>query len=90
MAKSFTSALRYPVYVNGKNYSGSPSILRHSLLLKMVDDHLASELSPFGAAAWYLPLGRESSLGLRYLAEQGIIPEREDIERIATPIWRER
>jgi hypothetical protein len=71
----FTSALRYPVFVENKNYSGSPSILNHPLLRKMVDDHLAKELSLFSATAWYIPLGKEAAQALCYLSEKGIIPE---------------
>lgn len=33
----FTSALRYPVYVAGKNYSGTPNPLQHHLLRQMMD-----------------------------------------------------
>ncbi len=70
----FTSALRYPVFVDNKNYSGSPSILKHPLLRKMVDDHLAKELKLIGGKAWYIPLGRESAQALGYLSAKGVIP----------------
>ncbi len=81
----FTSALRYPVFVENKNYSGSPSILKHPLLKKMVDDYLAKELSLLGTTAWYIPLGKESAQALRYLSEKGIIPEKRVLDGLPHP-----
>lgn len=81
----FTSALRYPVFVDNKNYSGSPSILKHPLLRKMVDDHLAKELKLIGGKAWYIPLGRESAQALGYLSAKGVIPEARILDGLPHP-----
>jgi hypothetical protein len=81
----FTSALRYPVFVEDKNYSGTPSILTHSLLKQMVDDYLAPELSQLDVTAWYIPLGKESAQALGYLADKGIIPEERILDGLPHP-----
>lgn len=81
----FTSALRYPVFVDNKNYSGSPSILKHPMLKRMVDDHLAKELKLIGGKAWYIPLGRESAQALGYLSAKGVIPETRILDGLPHP-----
>lgn len=81
----FTSALRYPVFVDNKNYSGSPSILKHPMLKRMVDDHLAKELKLIDGEAWYIPLGRESAQALGYLSAKGVIPEARILDGLPHP-----
>ena len=39
----FTSALRYPVFVDGKNYNGTPDMLATRIFRQMVETHLAEE-----------------------------------------------
>ena len=39
----FTSALRYPVFIQGANYSGTPGILQTPMLLRWVDTALGEE-----------------------------------------------
>lgn len=68
----FTSALRYPVFVNGKNYNGSPHILRTPLLRKVVETYLAEEVAALPRALW-LPLGPKPAIALRHLADLGIL-----------------
>jgi hypothetical protein len=51
----------------------------------MVDEYLASELSPLGATAWYVPLGKESARALGYLADKGIIPETRILDGLPHP-----
>lgn len=56
-----TSAIRYPVFSNGKNYSGhAPKIDSHPLLRQYVEELLASELDQTEAAL-VIPLGRAAS-----------------------------
>lgn len=81
----FTSTLRFPVFVDGQNYSGTPSVLSHPVLKKMVDDYLAPELSEFRGAAWYVPLGKEAALALRYLSDKGVIPEERVLNGLPHP-----
>jgi hypothetical protein len=68
----FTSALRYPVFVNGQNYNGTPGILRTPLLRRMVETHLVEEARMLPDALW-LPLGPRPEAALRHLAEQGLL-----------------
>lgn len=68
----FTSALRYPVFVNGKNYSGTPNMLRTPLLRDMVETFLAEEVRALPDALW-LPLGPKPAAALRHLAGRGLL-----------------
>jgi len=63
----FTSALRYPVYVAGKNYSGNPAPLKHPLLKNLVDTCLAKEAAAIKNAVW-IPLGPHAEAALLHLA----------------------
>lgn len=68
----YTSALRYPVYVDGQNYSGNPPIARHPLLASQVCTYLAEEARLLPNAVW-IPLGPAPTLALGMLANQGVI-----------------
>jgi hypothetical protein len=72
-----TSALRYPVFVNGQNYNGTPDMLRTPLLRRMVETHLAEEARMLPDALW-LPLGPRPEAALMHLAGQGLL-DREKI-----------
>ena len=52
----FTSALRYPVFVDGENYSGSPSIVSTPILRNQLMNWFASEMSMLKNAI-FVPLG---------------------------------
>jgi hypothetical protein len=52
----FTSALRYPVFVDGKNYSGSPAIVSTPILRSQLMNWFASEMSIL-KNAFFVPLG---------------------------------
>jgi len=89
----FTSALRYPVFVNGKNYNGTPDMLKTPVLRQMIDTHLAEEAAMLPQALW-LPLGPKAEMALRHLASRGLLgksrilaglphPSRANGERIA-------
>lgn len=66
----FTSALRYPVFVEEQNYSGAPDPLGHPLLRKMIDTHLAEEAAALPTALW-VPLGKHAEAALMHLAKSG-------------------
>ena len=78
----FTSALRYPVLVNGKNYNGTPDMLKTPLLRRMVETHLAEEARMLPDALW-LPLGPRPEAALRHLARQGAARQEENSARTA-------
>lgn len=68
----FRSALRYPVLVDGKNYSGNPSMLKTPSLRKMVDNHLAEEAKLLPNAIW-LPLGPKAEEAVLHLVGQELL-----------------
>jgi hypothetical protein len=71
-----TSAIRYPVFVNGRNYTGhSPAPLEHPELRRYVDRVLPEELQRM-PQAMVVPLGKsvgaiiEHLIGARHLDRQ--------------------
>ena len=48
----FTSALRYPVFLDGANYNGNPDLLRTPFLRQMVETFLAAEARALPGALW--------------------------------------
>lgn len=52
----FTSALRYPVFIDGENYSGAPSMLSTPLLKTHLMQWFAAEMAAFPNAI-FIPLG---------------------------------
>ena len=68
----FTSALRYPVFLDGENYNGQVPMLRSPLLRTMIDTLLVQEVSHLRTAIWQ-PLGDKPAGALAYLVERGII-----------------
>lgn len=66
-----TSAVRYPVFVKGRNYTGhSPKLLKTDTLRWYVNNVLARELQRV-THALVVPLGRAVSAMLDHLAETG-------------------
>ena len=61
-----TSALRYPVLKNRRNYSGSPKVERSALLSTMAETNLPAELDMLTDAV-VVPLGRAVEATLRHL-----------------------
>lgn len=71
-----TSAIRYPVFVGGKNYTGHrPRLLKHETLRTFLDTHLAVELEQANGAV-IVPLGKAVSEVLSYMVERGRVDER--------------
>jgi hypothetical protein len=69
----FTSALRYPVFVAGKNYSGSPSMSGTAILRDLVIRRLGEEATTLTGAIW-VPLGPKAEEGLNLLATANLLP----------------
>jgi hypothetical protein len=67
-----TSALIYPVFIRGKNYSGSPEPLTFPLLRAFVDQVLATELAMVPDAV-IIPLGRTVATLLRAEVDRGAV-----------------
>ncbi|WP_018923555.1 uracil-DNA glycosylase family protein [Salsuginibacillus kocurii] len=67
------SALRYPVFINQKNYTGSnPPMLKHPLLSEMIYELLVPELHEVKHAV-IIPAGKAVSNMLSDLVEEGKI-----------------
>lgn len=64
----FTSALRYPVFVNGSNYSGAPDMLRTSFLRAQLNRWFVEEMKLLPNAL-YVPLGPKVGEALLAAAE---------------------
>ncbi len=70
------SVLRYPVFINKKNYTGSnPSMLKHPLLLQMIRELFIPEVSEVQNAV-IIPAGKAVSDVLRHLVDEGEIPNK--------------
>jgi hypothetical protein len=70
----FTSALRYPVFVGGKNYSGNPSMSRTTILRDLVITRLGEEAAMLTDAIW-VPLGPKAEEGLNLLTTANLVPK---------------
>lgn len=72
----FTSALRYPVFVDGSNYSGAPDPLVNPWLRTMAETWLAEELRRMPEAL-VVPLGPKVAAIVRHVAQMvGLKPDR--------------
>ncbi|WP_312518442.1 hypothetical protein [Massilia sp.] len=64
--------LRHSVFVDGKNYSGTPAMPRQAFLREEVLRYFAHEAAALPDAL-YIPMGASVSEGLDWLAAQGVI-----------------
>lgn len=72
----FTSALRYPVFINGKNYSGSPLMTTTPILRDLLFQCLAEEARALPNAVW-VPLGPKAAEGVSVLVQERLLsPDR--------------
>lgn len=72
----FTSAIRYPVFLHGKDYGGSPPIMKTPWLLKLAEKWLVEEIRMLPDAV-FIPLGPKVGDVLFHLSRIGLIaPER--------------
>jgi hypothetical protein len=80
----FTSALRYPVFLDGTNYNGTPDMLRTPLLRGMVETYLGAEARALPDALW-LPLGPKPAAALRHLVSLGALSADRVLEGMPHP-----
>ena len=72
----FTSALRYPVFVDGLNYNGQPLMTESPLLRDVIETYLAEEVLALPEAIW-VPLGPKPNAALQHLvARKQLDPNR--------------
>jgi hypothetical protein len=68
-----SSVLRYPVFIDGENYSGSsPKIFSQQIFMNMIDELLVPELNQVKDAV-IIPTGKVVSDVLKYLVDKGKI-----------------
>ncbi|VVP46958.1 hypothetical protein PS850_05200 [Pseudomonas fluorescens] len=80
-----TSALRYPVFVNGKDYSGSPAILSRTSLRQQVEIHLAEEIRVLGPQCLYVPLGPKVAEVFHHLQARGLLKAEQVLDGLPHP-----
>jgi hypothetical protein len=79
-----TSAVRYPTFVAGANYNGSPDLLRTPVLREIVDSCLAAEARALPKALW-LPLGPKPAAALSHLVSGGLLSRHQVLEGLPHP-----
>jgi hypothetical protein len=72
-----TSVLRNPVFVKGKNYSGTPNMVQHPLLRQQLLEGFGQDARALPQAV-FIPLGDKVTKALHFVADQGLL----DRERI--------
>lgn len=80
----FTSVLRNPIFANGKDYSGNPSILRTPMLRRMTEQWLGQEIDTLNAAIW-VPLGKEPTAVLRHFVAMGRLSATQVLDGLPHP-----
>jgi len=80
----FTSALRYPVYVAGKNYSGSPSMIATPLLRELLERCLGEEAEILPKAVW-IPLGPTATEGVSWILQKGLLKQQQVLAGLPHP-----
>ncbi len=80
----FTSALRYPVFVNGENYNGNPHMLKTPILREMIETYLVEEAEALRDAVW-IPLGPKPAIALQHLAVLGLLRSEQILDGMPHP-----
>lgn len=81
-----TSLLRYPTFLRGKDYGGTPDMTspRNKLLRKYLLDHFAKEVEEMKDAL-FLSLGSKVQKVLDVLAQEGMVDERRLVRGLLHP-----
>jgi hypothetical protein len=79
-----TSILRYPVFVDGENYNGSPNMTRHPMLQQQIRSHFAKEVEQLKNAV-FIPLGPKVSEGLMWMAKENLIDSAKVLDGMPHP-----
>lgn len=80
----FTSALRYPVFVDGRDWSGTPDIIRTAKLREWLLAWTGTELAQLKGCI-IVPLGPKVSSAMHFLASQGLINTAQIMEGMPHP-----
>lgn len=66
------SVLRNPVFVDGRNYNGTPNMTRHPLLQQQLLTQFGQDIKALPHAV-FIPLGDKVAEALHFLAENGLL-----------------
>ncbi|MBS3904582.1 MAG: hypothetical protein KGZ39_04590 [Simkania sp.] len=80
----FTSALRYPVMINGENYGGTPAITKTPFLKHQLESWFAKECQMLPEAL-FVPLGPKVSESLWTLNQKGILRSDQILDGLPHP-----
>lgn len=80
----FTSALRYPVFVDGQNWSGQPDMVRTPVLRAWLEQYTGVELATLNDAI-IVPLGPKVCAAMMHLADVGKIKRNKILEGLPHP-----
>jgi len=80
----FTSALRYPVYVAGQNYNGSPPMTTTPVLRELLFGGFGQEVLRLRSAI-FVPLGQKVADALLMLAESGAVDRSRVLDGLQHP-----
>ncbi|TAM88309.1 MAG: hypothetical protein EPN41_06025 [Candidimonas sp.] len=67
------SILHHPIFIDGRNYNGTPSMLRSPFLRGRIETYFAAEAAALSSAV-FVPLGPRVGEGVLWLAREGVIP----------------
>lgn len=81
---NFTSALRYPVMINGENYGGTPAIIKTPFLKHQLESWFAKECQMLPDAL-FVPLGTKVSESLWALNSKGILRSDQILDGLPHP-----
>lgn len=80
----FTSALRYPVFVDGANWSGQPDMLKVPEMREWLETYTGQEMRALKNAL-FVPLGPKVASALRYLSSNGLFKSNQILEGLPHP-----
>ncbi|MFT3809414.1 MAG: hypothetical protein QM698_05800 [Micropepsaceae bacterium] len=80
----FTSALRYPVFVNGEDYRGTPDILKSPMLRQFLENYTGQELRRLSDAI-LVPLWPVATNALTHLARISMIDSTKLLDGLPHP-----
>ena len=73
-----TSLIPYPVFVEGKNYTGhTPTIIQSQLLMEYVKNHFYKEIKSFEQPPMIIPLGKAVEDVLKLMIQENIITDKQ-------------
>jgi hypothetical protein len=79
-----TSAIRNPVFVNGKDYNGAPNMTRNPILREQLLTYFAEDAQALPNAV-FVPLGSKVTEALQFLAERGQLKSTQILDGLPHP-----